>query len=186
MDSCIEAFGTTKQKRALNSRRMNRVGNESLNRAVAKAAESIIDTKGVTGKHLELGVRICSQGQFSLLLRSFTRPSRWKWWGVRAGFLPVSRWGPLREPTQEVLRNIWHGLLSVSSQSWRGDRPGNGYVHTLPWCRGYSLQGTEEREGFKSGLVSKAGVMVNWASGDSVSLWGQWVFSTKFLRSLNI
>nr|KAF6315173.1 hypothetical protein mMyoMyo1_015507 [Myotis myotis] len=48
MDSCIEAFGTTKQKRALNSRRMNRVGNESLNRAVAKAAESIIDTKGVT------------------------------------------------------------------------------------------------------------------------------------------
>uniref|UniRef100_G3TA66 RNA polymerase I subunit E n=2 Tax=Loxodonta africana TaxID=9785 RepID=G3TA66_LOXAF len=48
MDSCIEAFGTTKQKRALNSRRMNRVGNESLNLAVAKAAENIIDTKGVT------------------------------------------------------------------------------------------------------------------------------------------
>ncbi|XP_037020016.2 DNA-directed RNA polymerase I subunit RPA49 [Artibeus jamaicensis] len=48
MDSCIEAFGTTKQKRALNSRRMNRVGNESLSHAVAKAAESIIDTKGVT------------------------------------------------------------------------------------------------------------------------------------------
>lgn len=48
MDSCIEAFGTTKQKRALNSRRMNRVGNESLNRAVAQAAESIIDAKGVT------------------------------------------------------------------------------------------------------------------------------------------
>ncbi|KAM6170052.1 DNA-directed RNA polymerase I subunit RPA49 [Rhynchocyon petersi] len=48
MDSCIEAFGTTKQKRALNSRRMNRVGNESLTFAVAKAAESIIDSKGVT------------------------------------------------------------------------------------------------------------------------------------------
>ncbi|XP_060055150.1 DNA-directed RNA polymerase I subunit RPA49 isoform X2 [Erinaceus europaeus] len=48
MDSCIEAFGTTKQKRALNSRRMNSVGSESLNRAVAKAAEAIIDTKGVT------------------------------------------------------------------------------------------------------------------------------------------
>ncbi|XP_059956895.1 DNA-directed RNA polymerase I subunit RPA49 [Mesoplodon densirostris] len=48
MDSCIEAFGTTKQKRALNSRRMNKVGSESLNSAVAKAAESIIDTKGVT------------------------------------------------------------------------------------------------------------------------------------------
>ncbi|KAG8512197.1 DNA-directed RNA polymerase I subunit RPA49, partial [Galemys pyrenaicus] len=48
MDSCIEAFGTTKQKRALNSRRMNSVGSDSLTRAVAKAAESIIDTKGVT------------------------------------------------------------------------------------------------------------------------------------------
>ncbi|XP_047380953.1 DNA-directed RNA polymerase I subunit RPA49 isoform X3 [Sciurus carolinensis] len=47
MDSCIEAFGTTKQKRALNSRRMNKVGSESLNLAVSKAAESIIDTKGV-------------------------------------------------------------------------------------------------------------------------------------------
>lgn len=50
MDSCIEAFGTTKQKRSLNSRRMNTVGSESLHRAVAKAAENIIDTKGVTGK----------------------------------------------------------------------------------------------------------------------------------------
>ncbi|XP_077003785.1 DNA-directed RNA polymerase I subunit RPA49 isoform X3 [Tamandua tetradactyla] len=48
MDSCIEAFGTTKQKRALNSRRMNKVGSESLNLAVAKAAENIIDSKGVT------------------------------------------------------------------------------------------------------------------------------------------
>nr|XP_025869016.1 DNA-directed RNA polymerase I subunit RPA49 isoform X1 [Vulpes vulpes] len=48
MDSCIEAFGTTKQKRALNSRRMNTVGSESLNCAVAKAAENIIDAKGVT------------------------------------------------------------------------------------------------------------------------------------------
>ncbi|XP_008845905.1 DNA-directed RNA polymerase I subunit RPA49 isoform X1 [Nannospalax galili] len=47
MDSCIEAFGTTKQKRSLNSRRMNKVGSESLNLAVAKAAENIIDTKGV-------------------------------------------------------------------------------------------------------------------------------------------
>ncbi|KAB1280597.1 DNA-directed RNA polymerase I subunit RPA49 [Camelus dromedarius] len=36
------------KKRALNSRRMNKVGSESLNRAVAKAAETIIDTKGVT------------------------------------------------------------------------------------------------------------------------------------------
>ncbi|XP_028626083.1 DNA-directed RNA polymerase I subunit RPA49 [Grammomys surdaster] len=47
LDSCIEAFGSTKQKRSLNSRRMNKVGVESLNLTVAKAAESIIDTKGV-------------------------------------------------------------------------------------------------------------------------------------------
>lgn len=50
------------------------MGNESLNHAVAKAAESIIDAKGVTGKELELGVGICSQTQPSLLLRSFTGP----------------------------------------------------------------------------------------------------------------
>ncbi|XP_028911809.1 DNA-directed RNA polymerase I subunit RPA49 isoform X2 [Ornithorhynchus anatinus] len=47
VDSCIEAFGTTKQKRALNARRMNAVGSETLNIAVAKAAENIIDTRGV-------------------------------------------------------------------------------------------------------------------------------------------
>lgn len=75
MDSCIEAFGTTKQKRALNSRRMNKVGSESLNCAVAKAAENIIDAKGVTGKQLGLGIRVCSQRLLPLLLRSFTCPT---------------------------------------------------------------------------------------------------------------
>ncbi|MBV96721.1 DNA-directed RNA polymerase I subunit RPA49, partial [Eschrichtius robustus] len=63
MDSCIEAFGTTKQKRALNSRRMNKVGSESLNSAVAKAAESIIDTKGVTAhsrvEETDVGTVMC-------------------------------------------------------------------------------------------------------------------------------
>ncbi|XP_010282820.1 PREDICTED: DNA-directed RNA polymerase I subunit RPA49, partial [Phaethon lepturus] len=48
MDLCIEAFGTSKQKRALNSRRMNAVGNDILNTAVTKAAANIIDAKGVT------------------------------------------------------------------------------------------------------------------------------------------
>ncbi|NWU45643.1 RPA49 polymerase, partial [Hylia prasina] len=48
MDLCIEAFGTSKQKRALSSRRMNAVGNEIVNTAVTKAAANIIDTKGVT------------------------------------------------------------------------------------------------------------------------------------------
>ncbi|XP_037758115.1 DNA-directed RNA polymerase I subunit RPA49 isoform X1 [Chelonia mydas] len=47
VDSCIEAFGTNKQKRALNSRRMHQVGSETLNVAVTKAAENIIETKGV-------------------------------------------------------------------------------------------------------------------------------------------
>lgn len=47
VDLCIEAFGTTKQKRALNSRRMNEVGKEVLNKAVIKAAEDVIETKGV-------------------------------------------------------------------------------------------------------------------------------------------
>lgn len=53
LDSCIEAFGSTKQKRSLNSRRMNKVGSESLNLTVAKAAENVIDAKGVDGKRLE-------------------------------------------------------------------------------------------------------------------------------------
>ncbi|XP_075383481.1 DNA-directed RNA polymerase I subunit RPA49 [Mycteria americana] len=48
MDLCIEAFGTSKQKRALSSRRMNAVGNDILNTAVTKAAANIIDAKGVT------------------------------------------------------------------------------------------------------------------------------------------
>ncbi|OXB83676.1 UNVERIFIED_CONTAM: hypothetical protein H355_015324 [Colinus virginianus] len=48
VDLCIEAFGTSKQKRALNSRRMNAVGNDILSTAVTKAAADVIDAKGVT------------------------------------------------------------------------------------------------------------------------------------------
>ncbi|NXD17764.1 RPA49 polymerase, partial [Nothocercus nigrocapillus] len=48
MDLCIEAFGTSKQKRALNSRRMNAVGSDILSTAVTKAAANIIDAKGIT------------------------------------------------------------------------------------------------------------------------------------------
>ncbi|XP_030326576.1 DNA-directed RNA polymerase I subunit RPA49 [Strigops habroptila] len=48
MDLCIEAFGTSKQKRALNSRRLNAVGNDILNTAVTKAAANMIHAKGVT------------------------------------------------------------------------------------------------------------------------------------------
>ncbi|NXJ07378.1 RPA49 polymerase, partial [Odontophorus gujanensis] len=48
VDLCIEAFGTSKQKRALNARRMNAVGNDILNTAVTKAAADVIDAKGVT------------------------------------------------------------------------------------------------------------------------------------------
>ncbi|NXI75974.1 RPA49 polymerase, partial [Rhipidura dahli] len=48
MDLCIEAFGTSKQKRALSSRRMNTVGSDIVSTAVTKAAANIIDAKGVT------------------------------------------------------------------------------------------------------------------------------------------
>lgn len=60
MDLCIEAFGTSKQKRALSSRRMNAVGNDIVNTAVTKAAANIIDAKGVTGE------RILSRGVISI------------------------------------------------------------------------------------------------------------------------
>ncbi|XP_016426024.1 DNA-directed RNA polymerase I subunit RPA49-like [Sinocyclocheilus rhinocerous] len=47
VDALIEAFGTTKQKRALSSRRLNEVGNETLQQAVALAATNVINQKGV-------------------------------------------------------------------------------------------------------------------------------------------
>ncbi|KFP05350.1 DNA-directed RNA polymerase I subunit RPA49, partial [Calypte anna] len=47
VDLCIEAFGTSKQKRALSSRRMNAVGSDVLSTAVTKAAANVIDAKGV-------------------------------------------------------------------------------------------------------------------------------------------
>ncbi|KAM9367744.1 DNA-directed RNA polymerase I subunit RPA49 [Phaethornis superciliosus] len=47
VDLCIEAFGTSKQKRALSSRRMNAVGSDVLTTAVTKAAANVIDAKGV-------------------------------------------------------------------------------------------------------------------------------------------
>ncbi|KAI4883403.1 hypothetical protein NFI96_032449, partial [Prochilodus magdalenae] len=47
VDALIEAFGTTKQKRSLSSRRLNEVGNETLQKAVARAASNVIDEKGL-------------------------------------------------------------------------------------------------------------------------------------------
>ncbi|TSO98555.1 DNA-directed RNA polymerase I subunit RPA49 [Bagarius yarrelli] len=47
VDALIEAFGTTKQKRALSSRRMNEVGNDTLQKAVARAAGNVIEQKGL-------------------------------------------------------------------------------------------------------------------------------------------
>ncbi|KAM9398457.1 DNA-directed RNA polymerase I subunit RPA49 isoform 1-T1 [Salvelinus alpinus] len=54
VDSLIEAFGTNKQKRALSSRRLNQVGSEALQSAVAKAAHSIIDQKGLKALQQEV------------------------------------------------------------------------------------------------------------------------------------
>lgn len=50
VDLLIEAFGTNKQKRALSSRRLNQVGSETLQQAVAKAANTVIGEKGLEGK----------------------------------------------------------------------------------------------------------------------------------------
>ncbi|KAM4808776.1 DNA-directed RNA polymerase I subunit RPA49 [Rhinophrynus dorsalis] len=48
VDSLIEAFGTNKQKRALSSRKLNQVGSEILSKAMEKAAEEIIESRGTT------------------------------------------------------------------------------------------------------------------------------------------
>lgn len=50
IDSLIEAFGTNKQKKALNSRRLNKVNSDMLQQAVIKAANTVIDEKGLDGK----------------------------------------------------------------------------------------------------------------------------------------
>ncbi|GAA6091923.1 DNA-directed RNA polymerase I subunit RPA49 [Tachysurus ichikawai] len=54
LDDLIEAFGTTKQKRALSSRRMNEVGNDTLQKAVARAAGNVIDQKGLEALQQEV------------------------------------------------------------------------------------------------------------------------------------
>uniref|UniRef100_A0A667YQM6 RNA polymerase I subunit E n=1 Tax=Myripristis murdjan TaxID=586833 RepID=A0A667YQM6_9TELE len=54
VDSLIEAFGTNKQKRALTSRRLNQVGSETLHQAVAKAANSVIEQKGLEALQQEV------------------------------------------------------------------------------------------------------------------------------------
>ncbi|XP_043915568.1 DNA-directed RNA polymerase I subunit RPA49 isoform X2 [Protopterus annectens] len=48
VDFLIESFGTKKQKRALNSRRMHDVVSGTIQNVVAKAAEHAIEKKGVT------------------------------------------------------------------------------------------------------------------------------------------
>ncbi|NXN17098.1 RPA49 polymerase, partial [Indicator maculatus] len=48
MDLCIEAFGTSKQKRALSTRRLNTVDSDVVSTAVSRAAANVIDAKGVT------------------------------------------------------------------------------------------------------------------------------------------
>ncbi|XP_017264572.1 DNA-directed RNA polymerase I subunit RPA49 [Kryptolebias marmoratus] len=54
VDSLIEAFGTSKQKRALMSRRLNQVGSDTLHQAVAKAASAVIDRKGLEALQQEV------------------------------------------------------------------------------------------------------------------------------------
>ncbi|XP_033830392.1 DNA-directed RNA polymerase I subunit RPA49 [Periophthalmus magnuspinnatus] len=54
VDSLIEAFGTNKQKRALTSRRLNEVGSDTLHHAVTKAADSVIEQKGLEALQQEV------------------------------------------------------------------------------------------------------------------------------------
>ncbi|CAN9510433.1 unnamed protein product [Ophioblennius macclurei] len=54
VDSLIEAFGTNKQKRALSSRRLNQVGSDTLHHAVTKAANTVIDKKGLEALQQEV------------------------------------------------------------------------------------------------------------------------------------
>ncbi|XP_044047609.1 DNA-directed RNA polymerase I subunit RPA49 [Siniperca chuatsi] len=67
VDSLIEAFGTNKQKRALSSRRLNQVGSDTLHQAVAKAANTVIDQKGLEALQQEV-VETESQGELALHL----------------------------------------------------------------------------------------------------------------------
>ncbi|XP_051940519.1 DNA-directed RNA polymerase I subunit RPA49 [Hippocampus zosterae] len=54
VDSLIEAFGTNKQKKALNSRRLNMVNSDMLQQAVIKAANTVIDEKGLDALQREV------------------------------------------------------------------------------------------------------------------------------------
>ncbi|XP_019955935.2 DNA-directed RNA polymerase I subunit RPA49 [Paralichthys olivaceus] len=54
VDSLIATFGTNKQKRALSSRRLNQVGSDTLHQAVAKAASTVIDQKGLEALQQEV------------------------------------------------------------------------------------------------------------------------------------
>ncbi|XP_038569453.1 DNA-directed RNA polymerase I subunit RPA49 isoform X2 [Micropterus salmoides] len=67
VDSLIEAFGTNKQKRALSSRRLNQVGSDTLHQAVAKAANTVIDQKGLEALQQEVA-ETESQGDLALHL----------------------------------------------------------------------------------------------------------------------
>ncbi|TKS68124.1 DNA-directed RNA polymerase I subunit RPA49 [Collichthys lucidus] len=67
VDSLIEAFGTNKQKRALSSRRLNQVGSDALHEAVARAANTVIDQKGLEALQQEVA-DTSSQGDMALHL----------------------------------------------------------------------------------------------------------------------
>ncbi|KAF7666237.1 hypothetical protein LDENG_00114670 [Lucifuga dentata] len=67
VDSLIEVFGTNKQKRALSSRRLNQVGSEMLHQAVAKAANTVIEQKGLEALQQEVA-ETESQGDLALHL----------------------------------------------------------------------------------------------------------------------
>ncbi|KAM8880419.1 DNA-directed RNA polymerase I subunit RPA49 [Spinachia spinachia] len=54
VESLIEVFGTNKQKKALSSRRLNQVGSDTLHQAVAEAAHTVINHKGLEALQQEV------------------------------------------------------------------------------------------------------------------------------------
>ncbi|NXP55656.1 RPA49 polymerase, partial [Heliornis fulica] len=61
VDLCIEAFGTSKQKRALSSRRMNAVGSDILSTAVTQAATLIQDVAQDDAQNISVFLPPCNE-----------------------------------------------------------------------------------------------------------------------------
>ncbi|XP_030644033.1 DNA-directed RNA polymerase I subunit RPA49 [Chanos chanos] len=124
VDSLIEAFGTNKQKRALNSRRLNEVGNETLHLAVAKAAGSIIEQKGIEALQQEVAATE-AQADSAVYLPQFNAEAK-KPEDVYPfdGLLSPVEYAALEEPGQKM-----EELTSEDLQKMRDSSPQTVLYH---------------------------------------------------------